>query len=105
MVVDMMKVDNLVTIPGKLTYKNDWEYDQYFVDGKRIRELHLIEVNGVQYDVDSGQVSVPYDDMGHTYTATSTHFFVEVEVLGVKVQIDLNRVVKKQRIKALAYEF
>ena len=37
------------------------------------------------------------------YNATSTHYFVEINVLGVKTRVDLNTIVPKRRVYAVEY--
>jgi len=82
---------------NKLTYRNNWASDEYFVDGKRISDLTEIEYLGQWYRVKSRRVSVPYSDMGNIHTATSTHFFIEHTILGVTQELDLNRIVPKNK--------
>lgn len=89
---------------NKLTYKNNWEADQYFVNGEQIRELFLVEYNGEKYAVDKARVSIPYNDMGHTYYGVSDHFYITVDVMGTLQKIDLNRIVNKSDINAVVYE-
>lgn len=86
-----------------LKYQNDWEHDVYTVDGERVTRLETVEIDEVQYPVIAKICSVQYDDMGHVYTATSTHYFVEIDVLGVKTRVDLNTIVPKRRVYAVAY--
>ena len=86
-----------------LKYTNDWEHDVYTVGGERVTRLETVEIDEVQYLVISKIRSVQYDDMGHVYTATSTHYFVEIDVLGVKTRIDLNTIVPKRRVYAVEY--
>jgi|AntAceMinimDraft_12_1070368.scaffolds.fasta_scaffold19296_4 hypothetical protein len=78
---------------GKLlAYRNNWEADEFSVvdqthDGKRLGSTLIIDLRKVRidfttYDVTSREVSVPYDDMGRQYTATSKHYFVKERVFG-----------------------
>jgi len=87
---------------SKLEYRNNWESDEYQVDGKRVLNLTTVSINDVFYPVTSRMVSVAYNDMGHTYTAKSKHFFVVSKDLGVEV--DLNRIVGKTVVMAVNYE-
>ena len=88
----------------KLTYRNQWEADEYYVGEKRIHILDEIEYNGVTYPVTTVRMSVPYNDMGHTYHGVSNHFFVDIEVLGVRIKMDLNKIVPKNpKIKATKF--
>ena len=86
-----------------LKYKNDWEHDVYTVGGAPVVRLKTVEIDDVQYPVIAKGVSVQYDEMGHVYTATSTHYFVEIDVLGVKTRVDLNTIVPKRRVYAVEY--
>ena len=91
---------------GNLTYRNNWEADEYYVDGKRITSLEEVEENGVTYPVTTRRVSVPYNDMGHTYSGTSDHYFIEVSNLSTIMLLDLNRIVPKNpNIKATKFTF
>jgi hypothetical protein len=89
----------------KLTYINNWEYDQYYVDKKPISDLKKISIGGIEYKVTARAVEKDYNDMGHSYTARSTHFFVKQKVLGVMMDLDLNSIVNKVPISALKYTF
>jgi hypothetical protein len=72
-----------------ISYENQWEYDIYRVDGIEIADLKEVSIDGILYKVTKRKVSIPYNDMGHSYTATSNHFFIETEVLGEPMTIDL----------------
>ncbi len=87
-----------------LKYTNDWEHDVYSVGSSTVTNLQIVEIDGVRYPVTTKSVSVQYDDMGHVYTSTSAHYFVEVNVLGVKTRIDLNTIVPKQKVYAVEYQ-
>lgn len=62
----------------KLTYRNDWESDVYQIDGKYVKDISEIEIDGEKYTVVGRQLTIPYNDMGHEYFATSTHYFVKI---------------------------
>lgn len=87
----------------KLVYRNEWEYDVYSIDGKEIKDLKTVSIRGKRYKVAAIRVSVPYYDMGHSYSQTSTHYFVEESVFGRKRRFDLNTIVGKQPVFALSY--
>jgi len=78
-----------------LSYSNNWEADEYFVNGNKIRNLMEVEFNGVNYPVHSRIISIPYNDMGHVYHGTSSHYFINQTVLGVDIEIDLNTIVSR----------
>ncbi len=82
-----------------LKYKNDWKHDVYTVGGERVIRLETVEIDDVQYPVIAKICSV----RGRVYTATSTHYFVEIDVLGVKTRVDLNTIVPKRRVYAVEY--
>ena len=86
---------------NQLKYNNNWKKDEYWVDDKRVLDLTTVSINDVFYPVTSRMVSIAYNDMGHTYTSTSKHFFVVSKDLGVEV--DLNTVIKKQQVLAVDY--
>ncbi len=87
-----------------ISYKNNWAADEYYVSGKRVHILEEIEFDGVTYPVITSRVSVPYNDMGNTYTGVSNHFFINVEVLGIPLKIDLNTIIRKNtKIKATKF--
>lgn len=87
----------------RLVYENQWESDIYKVNGQEIQTLKAVEIDGEIYKVTSREVSVEYGDMGHTYTAKSTHYFVETTVLGIKKKIDLNTVVPHTKVMAITW--
>ncbi len=87
---------------NKLEYRNNWESDEYYVGGKRISNLTTVSINGVFYPVTNRVVTIPYDDHGHVYNGISTHYFIVSQDLGVEV--DLNRVVRKQKVIAVKFE-
>jgi sporulation protein YlmC with PRC-barrel domain len=88
---------------NKLTYKNDWEADQYSIDGKRIRTLNEVEIDKKKFKVTGNVVSIPYSDMGHTYHGISTHYFVTVKLFGINKKIDLNEIVNKKPVYATKF--
>jgi len=91
--------------PGKkLTYKNNWENDEYYVEGKPVVELKTVSIRGKVYKVTSKDVYVPVQDMGHTYNTRSTHYFIEEAVFGRKRKFDLNEIVPNQPVFAVSYK-
>lgn len=89
---------------SKLTYRNNWEADEYYVDGKRVTKLTSVRINDLIYPVTSKTVSVPYSDHGTTYSGVSTHYFVEACMFGIPRLVDLNEYVNKLNIEAADYE-
>lgn len=80
-------------ISTKLVYYNDWECDAYYIAGKSIKSLRSVDIGDKSYEVTSRVVSVPYNDMGHTYAGTSTHYFIKVPVgNNFSVEVDLNNI-------------
>lgn len=88
---------------NRLTYKNNWEADSYFVGDKEIVTLSKISVNGKEFKVTHATVSVPYNDMGHTYDGTSTHYFIKEKVFGIEKMFDLNTIVSKAKVYAIEF--
>lgn len=95
----------MTTYQHSLQYENSWESDSYYVDKKLIEKLKKVSIDGKEYDVTSRQVTVPYNDMGHTYTACSTHYFITTEVFGVEQEFDLNKIVRKTEVIPLKFKF
>jgi hypothetical protein len=87
----------------KLTYKNNWENDEYYVGENRVRTLEKIRIGKKEYDVIMENRTVNAYDMGHVYPVTSNHFFVKTKVLGVMTMVDLNTIVPKTRVMVLKY--
>lgn len=85
----------------KLEYQNNWESDIYTVEGKTVLTLKKVCIDGVEYKVTAREVEVPYYDMGHHYSAFSTHYFINATVFGQKMEFDLNQI--KVPITALKY--
>jgi len=96
-------------VKDKLTYSNDWESDIYHVDGRRVKTLKEVQIFGRPgeiaqfYPVKPKQVGVTCYDMGHQYSAVSTHYFITVRVPGVDVEIDLNQIVPKTKVIATKF--
>lgn len=68
--------------------------------------LKRIRFDGVEYPVQGHDIAVPYSDMGHTYTAYSTRYFIKQNVLGVDLMIGLNEILPKNRkIEAVDFEY
>ena len=86
-----------------LKYKNNWEADEYYINGKRIKALKRVRIIDKEYPVKTHQVSVPYNDMGHEYNGISDHYFVTETVFGIKKEFDLNEIVGKQSVFPLIY--
>ena len=82
----------------RLTCRNNWMMDEYSVGGDRIATLDSVCVNDITYKVTARIVSIPYNDMGHTYNGTSTHYFVKEWVFGVPKEFDLNALVDKVEV-------
>ncbi len=63
-----------------ISYKNNWEAHEYYADGRRLKSIKRVvvgkELKSFVLDVNSFKDEVSYNDMGHTYTATSTQFTV-----------------------------
>jgi hypothetical protein len=88
----------------KLTYKNEWESDKFFVDGNPISDLKKVRILENEYAVTSREVSVPYSDMGHTYNAISKHYYIKKNVFGKVLEFDLGRLIDKGiKVSALKY--
>lgn len=87
----------------KLRYVNNWENDEYYVDDKLIEDLEIIKIDDKEYKVTGKRISVSYNDMGHTYSALSRHYFITERVFGIDIEFDLNRIVPKRRVFAVKY--
>lgn len=86
-----------------LAYKNDWEFHRYTCDGKPVEKLDHVEIEGEKYKVKSAQVTVPYNDMGQTYTSTSTQFWIAIDFHGAKIAVSLD-VLIKAKVKIIPVE-
>jgi len=73
-----------------LTCINNWESLEYRINGIRVKSLSKVKIDGKTYDVVASAVTVPYSDTGHTYTATSTHYFVKLPVGKKFVEVDMD---------------
>ena len=87
----------------KLTYSNSWEADVYSVDGKRVRTLTEVCINGNPYKVTAYEVSVPYLDHGQRGVGISTHYFIKEKVFGISMSFDLNKIIEKKPVYATKY--
>lgn len=77
--------------------------DEYYVDGKQIVSLESVKADGQEYKVRSRKVVTPYDAYGHTYTAVSKHYYVDIVALGVTIPLDLNLIVPNKDITAVNF--
>lgn len=86
-----------------LKYSNNWQADIYTVDGKTVKTLESVKIDGKLYGVNARNISIPYNDMGRTYYGTSTHYFVTTKIFSLSREIDLNTVVKDLQITPVKY--
>ena len=86
-----------------LTYQNDWEADIYTINGKAVKTLKTVNIDGEDYAGTSRKVSVPYNDMGHCYTGVSTHYFVTKKVFGLAQVFDINTLIGKVKITPIKF--
>lgn len=94
-------MDERKMVPLKFT--NNWEAHEYIADGKFVI-AHMTQIFAKDkktgafepVKVKSCSVSVEYSDMGIRRWATSRHYFVEVIVLGVKVDIPFETLISKK---------
>lgn len=82
-----------------LKYRNNWESDEYYLGDKKLDNISVVEIDGKAYDVVRRQVSKSYSDHGHTYTAKSWHYFIQEKVFGTVMELDLNTIVPKTKVK------
>lgn len=82
----------------QLSYQNNWEMDEYYVGKDRVATLDSVSINDITYKVTAKICSIPYNDMGHTYSGTSTHYFVKEKVFGIEKTFDLNGLVGKVKV-------
>ena len=81
-----------------LTYRNNWESDEYYLGDKKLDNMSIVEIAGKRYNVIRRQVSKSYSDHGHTYTAKSWHYFIEEMVFGTVMEVDLNTICNKTKV-------
>lgn len=88
-----------------LSYENQWESHIYRIEKEQIKKMAAVKIGGKRYKIDGRLVTVPYNDMGHEYTATSMQFFALMPVAGVTLPIALNELIeRKVKIEPLDYE-
>ena len=81
-----------------LTYRNNWESDEYYLGDKRLDNISIVEIDGKKYNVIRRMVTKSYSDHGHTYTAKSWHYFIEEKVFGTVMEVDLNTLCNKTKV-------
>lgn len=84
-----------------LKYKNNWESDEYYLNGVRVDNISAVEINGKRYGVTRRIVAKSYSDHGHRYEANSWHYFIKETVLGTAMEIDLNTIVNKIQVRVV----
>jgi len=84
----------------KVTFQNNWETHEYYIDGVKVQDgkLDHVWIDGERHNLIARVTSVPYTDWGHSYTATSTHYFVDTQVLGVRLEIPLHDFIEKTEV-------
>lgn len=87
-----------------LKYKNNWEHDEYYIDDHQLSDLKSVSIDGETYRVQGKEVTVGYNDMGHTYSSTSPHYFVPVTIFGKKTSYDIKNLIK-MGIKVYAVKY
>lgn len=90
--------------PNRLRYEDNWSVDLYFIGNKQISELKEVMIGGTLYKVKTQRLSIPYDDMGHTYEGTSDHYFVKAKVFGIYMDFDLNKIVTRRAVYATLFK-
>lgn len=81
-----------------LVYKNNWESDEYYLGGKKLDNISIVEIDGKKYDVTRRLVGKSYSDHGHSYTANSWHYFIQEKVFGTVMEVDLNTLCNKTKV-------
>jgi hypothetical protein len=99
-----MKKSRKKSRKNRLTYKNDWEYRIYFVDGEEINALREVEIAGEKHQVFSWNGTEMVYDMGHKYTCTSLRHFINISFAGKKLPMALETILDK-RIAVTATKF
>jgi hypothetical protein len=82
-----------------LKYKNNWESDEYYLGDKKLENFSAVEIDGTRYNVLRRLIARSYSDHGHQYTATSWHYYIEVMVFSTVMEMDLNTIVNKTKVK------
>lgn len=94
----------------KLSYKNDWEHISYLAGGQTLDNLKDATILGKKYKVYSRKAFKDYNDMGHTYTASFTQFYINHKVFNkvqsfnlesliaqkVSILVDIKEITKRQ---------
>jgi hypothetical protein len=83
-----------------LSVKNDWESLRWFIDGNEVEPNSIIrvEIGGETFKVKWRMVTVDYDDMGHTYSATSSEGFIKKKVFGAFEEFKLSSLLQRHFI-------
>jgi len=79
----------------KLGYKGMWGSDVYFLEGfpSSIDKIYAIYINDTRVSVINGKVGhVEDSDCVPTY---SNHFYIQIDVFGVLIDIDINKIVNE----------
>ena len=88
----------------RLKYRNNWENDVYSTEEGDIDNIFTVLIDGESYAVARERRSVSYSDHGHTYTATSYHYFIKKVVFGTLISFDLNTIVNKVPVFVVEYQ-
>jgi hypothetical protein len=94
-----------------LTYRNNWENDEYYVDGGQISSLKEVKIGRNKYKVRTRSEGADVSDMGQQYRTFSDHYFITVKTeLGITIDIDLNTIApgygsRRQTTQIIATKF
>jgi hypothetical protein len=80
----------------RLSYVDNWGQDEYYIGGVYVTDIRKVAIKGKVYNVVGRDKSVVVDDMGHSYTMWSIHFYVTETVFGIKQDFDLNTLMRKK---------
>jgi hypothetical protein len=89
----------------KLTYKNNWAYIEFYCDGKQIKSLKNVYIDGIKYKVTSTTGSGSYSEQGHTERVTYPDFTVTTKLFGKKKTLSLYEILNdKVKVEVLSID-
>ncbi len=90
-------------IVNRLRCDREWGCDLYFVGRRRVESLKEVQIGTKRYRVVSSSVSETIYDMGHTYEASSRHYYVVTKVFGLRMELDLNEIAHRTVVIATKF--
>lgn len=83
-----------------IRHSNSWTVDTYMIGRREAVDIIEVTVDGKAYHVKGYTGGTSYSDHGHTYTARTRTYEVEVDVLGKPMDVGLVDLMRDHKVLA-----